>query len=102
MSVVLKNTASYDGKRGDTDWWNWTAYIEVSEPDSLDNIEYVEYHLHPTFKNPVRRVYTKENGFPLNTSGWGVFEFQAKVVFKEKESSPIILSHYLNFASTDT
>jgi len=102
MSVVLKNIASYEGKKGDTDWWNWTAYIDATTPDSLDDIAYVEYHLHPTFRNPVRRVHTKKDGFPLKTSGWGVFELKAKLVFEDKSKAPIILSHYLQFETADT
>ncbi len=97
MSLILENTSSYAGKRGDTDWWNWTAFIKATPPHSLDEIEYVEYHLHSTFRNPVRRVYKKEDGFALKTSGWGVFELKAKVVFKDPNRTPEVLSHRLQF-----
>jgi transcription initiation factor IIF auxiliary subunit len=97
MSLILDNNSSYASKKGKTDWWNWSAFINATPPDSLDDIEYVEYHLHPTFRNPVRRVFTKEDGFALKTGGWGVFELKAKVVFKDAKKSPEILTHYLNF-----
>ena len=97
MSLSLKNTSSYAGKEGGTDWWEWTAHIDCTSPDSLDDIMYVEYHLHPTFKNPVRRVHTKGGGFPLKSTGWGVFELKAKVVFKDSNKSPVMLSYYLEF-----
>ena len=97
MSLALKNTSQYVAKEGGTDWWNWTAYIECSPPDSPDDIAYVEYHLHPTFRNPIRRINQREGGFPLETSGWGVFELRAKVVFKDKRRQPVILSHFLEF-----
>jgi len=101
MSLLLKNSSSYAGKRGNTDWWNWTAFIESTPPDSLDVIDYVEYHLHPTFRNPVRRVRTSTDGFAFKTSGWGVFELRARVVFKDPSRSSAVLSHFLEFERSD-
>lgn len=97
MSIILKNSSSYAAKKGNTDWWNWTAYIECTPPDSLDEIAYVEYHLHPTFPNPVKRVRHKEGGFPLETKGWGLFVLKAKVIFKESSRKTLILSHLIEF-----
>lgn len=101
MSFVLKNDSTYAGKEGDTGWWDWTAYVECTPPDSLDEIDYVEYHLHPSFRNPVKRIRIKEGGFPLRTRGWGIFELKARVVFKDKEKESVILSHYLKFVDAD-
>jgi transcription initiation factor IIF auxiliary subunit len=101
MSIALKNKSQYMERRGDTDWWRWTAYIDATSPDELDEIDYVEYQLHPTFPNPVRRVRKKENGFALNTSGWGVFQLKAKVVFEDKDRQPAILTHFLQFDGND-
>src|SRR5438105_1682378 len=97
MSIQLKNTSSYEGKHGDTDWWQWTAYIECTPPDSLDQIAFVEYHLHSSFRNPVQRIRKKEGGFPLRTSGWGTFELKARVVFEDEQREPLVLSHNLKF-----
>ena len=97
MSISLKNDSSYTGKHGTTDWWDWTAYIECSPPDSLDEVSYVEYYLHPSFRNPVQRITKKIGGFPLKTNGWGTFQLKAKVVFKDKKKTPVLLSHYLKF-----
>lgn len=97
MSFILKNDSSYAGKYGDTDWWNWTAYITCTPPDSLDQVDYVEYHLHSSFRNPVQRIRTQEGGFPLSTSGWGTFRLRARVVLKDKGKEPVVLSHSLEF-----
>ena len=94
---ALRNDSVFVGRRGDTDWWEWTAYIAASEPDSLDHIKYVEYYLHSSFRNPVKRVRKKEGGFRLESKGWGTFELRAKVVFKDKVRSPVLLSHLLEF-----
>ena len=101
MSISLGNDSQYARQEGDTNWWKWTAYVQCTPPDSLGEIAYVEYHLHPSFRNPVVRVKTSEGGFPLNRIGWGVFELKAKVVFKDKDRKPLFLSHYLEFEGAD-
>lgn len=95
---TLKNSSSYvANSRGDTDWWDWTAYIEATPPNTLDEVAYVEYHLHSSFRNPVQRIRVKEGGFPFRTRGWGTFELKARVVLKDRNQEPILLSHYLQF-----
>ena len=97
MSISLENTSKFSEKIGDTSWYSWTAYISCSEPDSLDDIKFVEYHLHPTFKNPIRRIFKKDGGFPFKTRGWGVFNLRAHVVFKDERRKPELLEHFLQF-----
>src|SRR5258708_6174949 len=94
---TLKNNSSYVGKEGGTEWWDWTAYIEAQPPNSLDEVDYVEYHLHSSFRNPVVRIRVKQGGFPFNTKGWGTFALKARVVFKDKNQDPTLLSHDLDF-----
>jgi transcription initiation factor IIF auxiliary subunit len=101
MEYKLINKSSYLRSEGETSWWEWTAYIETPPSGNLDDIEYVEYHLHPSFRNPVIRINTKENGFALTRMGWGTFELKAKLVFKDKNKKSIILSHVLDFASSE-
>ena len=97
MSISLKNSSTYIEQKGATNWWKWTAFIECEPPDSLDEIEFVEYHLHPSFPNPIRRVMEKEGGFPMQTKGWGIFELRARVVFKDDDREPLVLKHMLEF-----
>ena len=97
MNLKLTNTSQYTGRKGDTHWWRWTAFIVSSDPDDLNDIEYVEYRLHPSFKNPIKWVKRKEGGFPITMLGWGTFELVAKVVFTDSRKKPILLKHYLNF-----
>ena len=65
--------------------------------EELNKIEYVEYHLHSSFKNPVKRVRKIGGGFALSMKGWGTFNLKARVVFKDKNTNPLLLSHYLKF-----
>lgn len=97
MSINLENTSTFIGNKGETDWWDWTAFVECDPPDELDDIQFVEYQLHPSFPNPVRRIYEKEGGFPMETRGWGIFSLRARVVFKDEEREPLILSRMLKF-----
>jgi transcription initiation factor IIF auxiliary subunit len=74
--------------------WEWTVFIETDE-ETLSQIEYVEYILHPTFPEPVRRVFKKDNNFALTAKGWGTFEIKIRVVFKDRTERH--LTHVLEF-----
>jgi transcription initiation factor IIF auxiliary subunit len=84
------NTARYLNNRV----WEWTVFIETDE-ETLSQIEYVEYILHPTFPEPVRRVFKRDNNFALTAKGWGTFEIKIRVVFKD--SAERHLTHVLEF-----
>jgi len=62
----------------------------------LDEIEKVEYHLHPSFPNPVRVITDRERRFELKTRGWGEFNLSANVYIKKYEK-PLTLYRYINF-----
>jgi transcription initiation factor IIF auxiliary subunit len=74
------------------EWWSWSVWIDGSKHE-LDEIDLVEYTLHPTFRNPVRTIRTRENCFKLSTSGWGGFPIFARVC--NKNGSVIQLKHQL-------
>jgi len=78
-------------------WWNWTVFVQGPD-DVLDQIQCVEYTLHPTFPNPVREVCDRGTGpraFALSTTGWGTFQLQIRVFFKDGRVQE--LTHYLKF-----
>ena len=77
MSVHIEQDCKYVGD----DYWRWRAWIEGPDQD-LDQIDHVVYILHPTFRNPVRVVKDRSSKFQLKTAGWGIFELQAQVVYK--------------------
>ena len=66
------------------DWWRWSVWIDGSD-EELDGIEFVEWRLHPTFPNPVRRETGREGRFRLDAEGWGVFPVIAIVQLKGGE-----------------
>ncbi len=79
MALKLRNKWKYEGK----DWWAWEAFLDDSGSGELANVNYVEYVLHPTFPNPVRKVTNPKGGFVLKTSGWGFFLLKAFVHTKD-------------------
>ncbi len=78
--------------RGD-DFWDWSVWIESDDPKKLDKIEFVTYHLHNTFYNPVRVIKDKASKFKLDSSGWGTFIIY--IVISLKDKSVIELKHDL-------
>ena len=93
QNITALNTSEYlcNGK------WKWTIFIQAF-PKVLDDIRSVEYTLHPTFPNPVRRVNSiGDSRFPfgLTTIGWGTFEISIEVIFRNGEVRH--LKHMLTF-----
>ena len=74
----IKQSEKYEGE----DWWNWAVWIEASD-EALDRIDFVEWTLHPTFSNPVRKVHDRTRKFRIETGGWGVFRIFARVQMKD-------------------
>jgi transcription initiation factor IIF auxiliary subunit len=95
QQLSAANVSSYLGNST----WNWTIFL-TGPKGVLDTVSYVEYTLHPTFPNPVRRVnQTTDPRYPfgLTTSGWGTFNVGIKVVFKNGQVRN--LTHSLQFVS---
>ncbi|MDH3499766.1 MAG: TIR domain-containing protein, partial [Acidimicrobiia bacterium] len=80
------------------DHWKWSVWLEGTE-EELDQVDAVEYHLHPTFPNPVRVVDDRAGQFRLTASGWGVFKLEARVRHTDGSVTP--LSHMLELAYPD-
>jgi transcription initiation factor IIF auxiliary subunit len=80
------------------DWWTWAVWLEGRD-EALDFVEFVEWALHPTFPNPVRRVRDRASKFRLETGGWGVFPIVARVQMKNGEQTK--LHHYLELHYPD-
>lgn len=89
--LIVKNTASYVGAGR----WNWTIFVEA-DSRTLQQIKCVEYHLHPTFPNPVRKVCNQpETKFAYSTNGWGTFTVKVHILFEDGHKQ--VLEHPLVF-----
>jgi transcription initiation factor IIF auxiliary subunit len=80
QGIRADNTAKYlgDGR------YDWTVYIAGSA-DELKKITYVQYTLHPTFKDPVRKVTNGAGRYPfaLSLNGWDEFSIGVKIVYRD-------------------
>jgi len=93
MKTSLKQKATYTGDN----WWKWSVWVE-GDKETLNRIEYVEYTLHPTFPQPVRRIEDRGSKFRLDSEGWGEFTIRAQVI--HKDGSKKSLKHWLELKTT--
>ncbi|MCD4741824.1 MAG: hypothetical protein K8R67_04985 [Desulfobacteraceae bacterium] len=70
--------------------------LAAANPSLLDEVSSVEYHLHHTFTDPVRKVNNRTNSFELTLNAWGQFTIKANVYFKDSEQM-VTLTRFLNF-----
>jgi hypothetical protein len=78
--------------------WNWSVWIEGNDAE-LDSVHEVTWKLHPTFKQPVRRVDTRATKFRLDSVGWGEFTIYATLKIKDGRSKS--LQHWLKLVEGD-
>src|SRR5207302_745068 len=88
MPVDVKQSCEYKGQ----DWWEWSVWIEASDK-VLDEIDYVEYKLHATFPDPVRRATNRDEKFLIESAGWG--EFMIGVEISTKKGERLKRQHWL-------
>jgi transcription initiation factor IIF auxiliary subunit len=93
-TLAIEQWEKYEGDQ----WWKWAVWVE-GDDKALDLIDFVEWTLHPTFPNPIRRIQDRETKFRLETGGWGVFQIRARVQLKD--GSQTILRHYLKLHYKD-
>ena len=66
-ATKMTNTSTYVGAVS----WDSKMFVE-GDCDTLKQIDCVEYTLHPTFPDPVRKVCSQpETKFALSNNGWG-------------------------------
>jgi hypothetical protein len=76
MSLGIRQEATYaDGR------WDWSIWIDGPDVE-LDQVESVEWVLHPTFPEPIVRVKQRQSKFRLDSFSLGEFEINAHVTAK--------------------
>ncbi|MEM9545549.1 MAG: pYEATS domain-containing protein [Bacteroidota bacterium] len=75
-------------------YWDWSVWIDASHED-LNKINSVVYILHPTFKNRVRTIASRNTKFKLRSKGWGEFRIYIRIYFNEEGLEPLYLTHDL-------
>lgn len=92
MSLRLRNRWNYQGEER----WDWEVFLDDEGTGELDQVDYVEYVLHPTFSKPLVRIDNPDGGFVLRTNGWGTFTLTAFAI--KKDGSREKLTHELELS----
>jgi hypothetical protein len=73
--IYMVHTARRDRAldKGDHEYYRLRVFLDADTPDRLDEVTAVIYRLHPTFRDPVRRVTDRRSDFEVRTAGWGEF-----------------------------
>lgn len=79
MKLRINNFSYFVGKKQGEDWYEWCVFID-SEENIIKEIKYVEYILHSTFPNPLRKIEDRFHRFALYSSGWGEFSVKIRAV----------------------
>jgi transcription initiation factor IIF auxiliary subunit len=66
-------------KEGGYDHYHVGVWLEADDERDLERVEWVEYELHPSFRNRVRTSHNRANDFSITFWSWGTFHIQAKV-----------------------
>lgn len=85
--IEVSHTSTYAGSGR----YRWTIYIKA-EPSVLNRIDYVEYRLHPTFHDPLRKVKGPKSGsYPFSTSDVALdtFNVGVTVYFSDNQYSEL-------------
>ena len=71
-------------------WYHWQIEL-IGPPSSLEEIDEVEYILHPTFPDRIQRRKNAEKHFRLESEGWGEFNITVNVYFKNGDEKTVIV-----------
>ncbi|UCD93374.1 MAG: hypothetical protein JSU69_06250 [Candidatus Zixiibacteriota bacterium] len=77
--------------------WKWTVFIQSTD-EVLEQIECVEYNLHPSYSEPVRDICERGEGaraFALSEASRKSFEIKIRIFLKD--GSVQTLTHQLKF-----
>lgn len=100
MTIRIRNRWHYIGKSKNYDRWDWEAFLDNDGLKQSNNIDYVEYVLHPTFSNPIRKITDSKDGFTIRATGYGPFMLRAFVHTKDGKNKK--LTHVLKLEQEPT
>jgi transcription initiation factor IIF auxiliary subunit len=92
--MEIQQSENYAGDN----WWKWSVWLDGSG-EELDQLEFVEWQLHPSFPNPIRRVTDRRTKFRLDSGGWGVFKIHASI--QRKDGTTLKMGHHLELHFPD-
>lgn len=77
-SFNFNHYSRFDRVKHDKQVYAWCVFLD--EPKSvLDDVIAVEYILHPTFPDPIRRISDRAHCFALESEAWGGFGIEIRI-----------------------
>ena len=91
LPFVYGSIAFYLGKKADEfQTHEWTLYVRGPNQEDLSlAISKVVFQLHASFAKPIRELSTPP--FEVTERGWGEFEAQIRIVWKDPEEKPTVV-----------
>ena len=80
--VHINNYAKPMEKRGERTYYKWRIFVDEASA-ILKQIREVSYTLHPTFPQPNQVRDDPNDGFALETAGWGEFTILIDVKYQD-------------------
>lgn len=92
LPIVYGSVAFYLGKKADEfQTHQWTLYVRGPNNEDLSGvISKVVFQLHASFAQPVRELESPP--FEVTERGWGEFEAQIRIIWKESTEKPLVVS----------
>jgi transcription initiation factor IIF auxiliary subunit len=95
---TFRDYSMFVGKKQGDDWYEWCVFAG-GDRETLLEITSIEYALHPSFPNPIRRITDRATRFALFSSGWGGFRIGIDVEWRD--GSHTRFEHFLKLAGDD-
>jgi YEATS domain-containing protein 4 len=92
LPIVFGSVAFYLGKKADDfQTHQWTLYIRGPNNEDLSAVvSKVVFQLHASFSQPLRELTTPP--FEVTEKGWGEFEAQIRIIWKDPDEKPTVVS----------
>ena len=97
LPFVYGSIAMYLGKKAsEFETHEWTLYVRGPNQEDLScGISKVVFQLHASFAKPIREL--TQPPFEVTERGWGEFEAQIRIIWKDPEEKPTVVSLFLCF-----
>lgn len=92
LPFVYGSVAFYLGKKADEfSTHKWSLYLRGPNDEDISHcIAKVIFELHPSFSQPLRELVSPP--FEVTERGWGEFEAQIRILWKDPDEKPIVVS----------
>lgn len=93
LPVAYGSVAFYLGKKADEyQTHQWTLFVRGPNNEDLSGVvSKVVFQLHASFAQPMREILAPP--FEVTERGWGEFEAQIKIFWKERSEKPTLFNH---------